>query len=85
MNNENVKYAEYDIKKQAVFDDIVNIKDESVRKKVRPTTEEIDELFDVENIRMRERYYNFHLNLFLEFIIRLLDLIEPKKKKEKNN
>ena len=36
MNNENVKYAEYDIKKQAIFDDIVNIKDESVRKKVRP-------------------------------------------------
>ena len=84
MNNENVKYAEYDIKKQAVFDDIVNIKDESVRKKVRPTTEEIDELFDVENPQVRERYYNFHLNLFLEFIIRLLDLIEPKKK-EKNN
>ena len=83
MNNENVKYAEYDIKKQPIFDDIVNIKDESVRKKIRPTTEEIDELFDVENIRMRERYYNFHLNLFLEFIIRLLELIEPKKKKKK--
>jgi len=82
MNNENVKYAEYDIKKQAVFDDIVNIKDESVRKKVRPTTEEIDELFEVENPQVRERYNNFHLNLFFEFIIRLLELLEPKKKEK---
>lgn len=81
MNNENVNIDEYDIKKQPIFDDIVNIKDESVRKKVRPSTEEIDELFDVENPQVRERYNNFHLNLFFEFIIRLLELIEPKKKK----
>jgi len=84
MNNENVNYDEYDIKKQKIFNDIVNIEDEHIRKKVRPTPDQIDELFELENPQVRERYYNYHLNLFLEFFTRLLKLIEPKKKKKNN-
>jgi hypothetical protein len=80
MNNENINYDEYDIEKQPIFDDLVN-KDESVRKNVRPTTEEINELFEGILPPARRRLYNYHLNLFLDFIDRLLELIEPKKQK----